>query len=49
MKSTGTSIQINCDAEVFGSASRVFILHENIVALLEFKEIGQGAIAAYMS
>lgn len=48
MKSTGTSIQIPCDAEIFGIEKTIFILHENIVALLEFEMIGQGAISAYM-
>ncbi|XP_074377610.1 uncharacterized protein LOC141719127 [Apium graveolens] len=49
MKSTGNSIQIPCDAEVFGVEKRIFILHENIIALLEFKMIGQAAISAYMA
>lgn len=49
MKSTGISIQIPCDAEVFGAVKTIFILHENIVALLEFKMIGQGAISAYIA
>lgn len=49
MKSTGNSIQIPCDAEVFGVEKRIFILHENITALLEFNMIGQGAISAYMA
>ncbi|XP_074336334.1 uncharacterized protein LOC141673483 [Apium graveolens] len=49
MKSTGNSIQIPCDAEVFGVEKRIFILHENIINLLEFKMIGQAAISAYMT
>lgn len=48
MKSTGTSIQIPCDVEIFGVPKIVFILHENIIALLEFEMIGQAAISAYM-
>ncbi|WOH09370.1 hypothetical protein DCAR_0728827 [Daucus carota subsp. sativus] len=48
MQSSGDSIQIPCDAEVFGIEKRIFILYENIVALLEFNMIGQAAIAAYM-
>ena len=49
MQSSGDSIQIPCDAEVFGIEKRIFILYENIVALLEFNMIGQAAIAAYMA
>lgn len=49
MDATGNSIQIPCDAEVFGADKTIFILHENIIALLEFKMIGQAAIASYMS
>lgn len=49
MEATGNSIQIPCDAEVFGADKTIFILHENIIALLEFKMIGQAAIASYMS
>ncbi|XP_074336394.1 uncharacterized protein LOC141673543 [Apium graveolens] len=49
MKSTGNSIQIPCDAEVFGVVKTIFILHENIAHLLEFKMIGQGAICTYMA
>lgn len=49
MISTGTSIQIPCDADVFGVEKIVYILHENIIALLEFKMIGQAALCAYMA
>ncbi|KAL8121084.1 hypothetical protein AgCh_018015 [Apium graveolens] len=49
MKSTGKSIQIPCDTEVFGVMKTIFILHENIAHLLEFKMIGQGAICTYMA
>ncbi|XP_074335674.1 uncharacterized protein LOC141672885 [Apium graveolens] len=49
MKSTGNSIQIPCDAEVFGVVKTIFILHENIAHLLKFKMIGQGAICTYMA
>lgn len=48
MKLTGSSIQIPCDAEIFGADKTIFILHENIVSLLEFTMIGQGAISAYI-
>lgn len=49
MKSTSSSIQIPCDAEIFGADKTIFILHENIVSLLEFTMIGQGAISAYIA
>lgn len=48
METTGDSIQIPCDTEVFGNDKTIFVLHENIIDLLEFKRIGQGAISAYM-
>ena len=48
MQSSGDSIQIPCDAEMFGTEKRIFNLYENIVALLEFNMIGQAAIDAYM-
>jgi hypothetical protein len=49
MKETGASIQIACDTEVFGFGRMIFILHENIVALLDKDMIGQSVIAAYMT
>ncbi|KAL6582610.1 hypothetical protein OROMI_004688 [Orobanche minor] len=49
MKSTGNSIQIPCDAEVFGVEKMILILHENVIDLLEFKVIGQAAISSYMA
>lgn len=49
MRSTGTSIQMLCDARVFGTEKTIYILHENIVALLEYEMIGQAAICAYMA
>lgn len=49
MISTGTSIQIPCDADVFGVEKIVYILHENVIALLEFKMISQAALSAYMA
>lgn len=48
MKTTGASIQIPSDAEVFGSVKTIFVLQENIMALLENKMIGQAVISAYM-
>ena len=49
MQSTGNSIQIPCDAEVFRTEKRIFILYENIIGLLEFNMIGQATISAYMA
>ncbi|KAL1826336.1 hypothetical protein ACET3Z_004748 [Daucus carota] len=49
MKSSGGSIQMPCDAEVFGAEKTIFILAENIIALFEFQMIGQGALSAYMA
>lgn len=49
MKATGASLPIPCDAEVFGVEKTIYILHENIISLLEFDMIGQSAIAAYMA
>lgn len=49
METTGESIQIPCDTEVFGDDKTIFVLHENIIDLLEFKMIGQGAISAYIA
>lgn len=48
MKATGESIPIPCDSDVFGTEKTIYILHENIKALLEFDMIGQAAISAYM-
>ena len=47
MKATGASIPIPCDAEVFGIEKLVYILHENLSALLEFDMFGQAEICAY--
>lgn len=49
MKASGSSIPIPCDVEVFGFEKVIYILHENIIALLDFDRIGQSAICAYMS
>lgn len=48
MKNVGDSIQIPCDAVVFGKEQTIFLLHENILALLQFNMIGQAVISAYM-
>lgn len=48
MEATGASIQIPCDADVFGNFKTIFVLHENIVALMNYQMIGQAAISAYM-
>ena len=49
MKETGDSIAIPCDVEVFGCDKVIYILHENLIALLKFEEIGQAAITSHMS
>ncbi|KAL1818593.1 hypothetical protein ACET3Z_013462 [Daucus carota] len=49
MKETGDSIAIPCDVEVFGCDKVIYILHENLIDLLKFEEIGQAAITAHMS
>lgn len=49
MKATGESIPIPCDPSVFGVEKTIYILHENLTALLEFDMIGQAAISAYMA
>ncbi|XP_074355676.1 uncharacterized protein LOC141695319 [Apium graveolens] len=49
LKESGDSIQIPCGAEVFGVEKVIFLLHENVMALLEFKMIGQGIISTYMA
>ena len=48
MKNGGASIQIPCDAEVFGKETTIFLLHENVLALLQYEMIGQAVISAYM-
>ncbi|XP_074325293.1 uncharacterized protein LOC141662148 [Apium graveolens] len=49
MKATEESIPIPCDSDVFGTEKTIYILHENVKALLEFDMIGQAAISAYMA
>ncbi|XP_074365007.1 uncharacterized protein LOC141706073 [Apium graveolens] len=49
MKATGESIPIPCDSDVFGTEKIIYILHENVKALLEFDMIGQAAISVYMA
>lgn len=49
MKESGASIQIPCDFGLFGIGRTIFLLHENIIALLEFEMIGQAIISAYMA
>lgn len=48
MKATGASLQIPCDIEVFGVENTIFLLHDSIIELLEFRMIGQAVISAYM-
>ncbi|XP_074327494.1 uncharacterized protein LOC141665408 [Apium graveolens] len=49
IKATGESIPIPYDSDVFGTEKTIYILHENVKALLEFDMIGQAAISAYMA
>lgn len=50
MKDNGVSVPIPCDSDVFGVETKIiYILHENLKALLEFDMIGQAAISAYMA
>ncbi|XP_074362226.1 uncharacterized protein LOC141702446 [Apium graveolens] len=49
MKATRASIQIPCDFDVFGVERTIFLLHENIIALSEFKMLGQTVISTYMA
>lgn len=49
MKETGISIEISCDAQVFGTEKTIFILHENVISLCEFGMVGQAAISAYIA
>ncbi|KAL1823826.1 hypothetical protein ACET3Z_010604 [Daucus carota] len=49
MKATGASIQIPCDADVFGAVKTIFVLQENLISLLEFDMIGQSVVGAYMA
>ncbi|KAL8118050.1 hypothetical protein AgCh_015809, partial [Apium graveolens] len=49
MKASGELIPIPCDSDVFGVEKTIYILYENLKALLEFDMIGQAAISAYMA
>ncbi|XP_063944731.1 uncharacterized protein LOC135151101 [Daucus carota subsp. sativus] len=49
MKATGASVQIPCDADVFGAVKTIFVLQENLISLLEFDMIGQSVVGAYMA
>lgn len=49
LKENSESIQIQCDAEVFGKDRTIFLLHENVMALLEFDLIGQAVVSTYMA
>ncbi|XP_074342473.1 uncharacterized protein LOC141680040 [Apium graveolens] len=49
MKEANDSIQIPCGEEVFGVEKLIYLLHENVMALLGFKMIGQAAISTYMA
>lgn len=49
MKESGNWIPVPCDFEIFGIERTIYLLHENVLALLEFKMIGQYAISTYMT
>ncbi|KAL8112149.1 hypothetical protein AgCh_019735 [Apium graveolens] len=49
MKTTGVSIQIKCEKEVFGHEKVIYLLHENVQAVLEFEILGQAVLASYMT
>ncbi|KAL8090932.1 hypothetical protein AgCh_040125 [Apium graveolens] len=49
MKTTGVSIQIKCEKEVFGHEKVIYLLHENVQAVLEFEMLGQAVLASYMT
>lgn len=49
MKESGSSIPVPCDVQVFGMERTIYLLEENITALLEFNMIGQAAISTYMA
>lgn len=48
MKNYGMTMQMQCGQEVFGHEKTIFLLHENILSLLEYQMIGQAVISAYM-
>lgn len=49
MKESGNSIPVPCDFEIFGIERTIYLLEENVLALLEFRMIGQSAISTYMA
>ena len=49
MKESGASIQIPCDEEVFGFGRTIFLLHENIIDLMDFAMVGQTVISTYIA
>lgn len=49
LKESADSIQIPCDAPMFGVEKTIFLLHENVMSLLEFKTVGQAVISTYMA
>ncbi|XP_074377117.1 uncharacterized protein LOC141718639 [Apium graveolens] len=48
MKESGNSIPVSYNFQIFGIERTIYLLHENIIELLEFKMIGQSAISTYM-
>ncbi|XP_074365577.1 uncharacterized protein LOC141706680 [Apium graveolens] len=49
MKGSGNSIPVPFDFQIFGIERTIYLLHENVLELLEFKMIGQPAISTYMA
>lgn len=49
MQTAGVSIQVECKSEVFGHEKTIYLLHENVLALLEFDMLGQAVITSYMA
>lgn len=48
MTVTRESVQLPCDAQMFGDEKTIFVLQENLLALLQYKIIGQAVLSAYM-
>ena len=48
MQVTGDLIQVPYDVEIYGLEETIFVLHENLLALLEYEMIGQAIFSTYM-
>ncbi|XP_074328253.1 uncharacterized protein LOC141666155 [Apium graveolens] len=49
MKTTGVSIQIKYEKEMFGHDNVIYLLHENVQAVLEFEMLGKVVLESYMA